>query len=283
MNAPGHLRRTILLTGVAVLHALAAVGMVVLAGYLLPVNDVKLVVLGLAYAQATVAGAWAACGPGQLIVRMPLAIGWSILVGVAMLVQVGRPSNGEWLICLIFGGSPLVQLLLVTLCLWLVRVTFRLRLSWLADAASRRTNPTDYQFGIRQLLILTTGIAIFLGVGRWLAASFGADGAANVNAQIIATLSLVVACNSLFSIPLVIALLLPRYAVFGIVLSLAFGVLVTLIEDSGYHAIEGGGASPNGLFWYLNGTEYAWVFASLLAVRFAGYRLVRPAESHATN
>ena len=270
-------RQHYFLLGVAAVHVLAAIVLALLDGLgLNRSTSGEGTALGLAFGQATVLGVWAAWGPLRMAVRFPVACGWAIVVGFALVIKMGPPPNDFLFAVLLICGAMLVQMILVQLPLWVMRARHSLRML----APTEQVAPlrrAEYQFGIRQLLILTTGVAVILALGRWIFSANNLEELAG-NWESVIAVSIIVISNSLLTLPLTIGLLLPRRAWLGLLISLAFFATVTLLEQPVFAAILGRRGAPDEVFWWLNGIQYAWVLVSLLLVRAAGYRLLSRAN-----
>jgi hypothetical protein len=125
-------------------------------------------VLSTIFGQVSLAAAWCALGPYALIRRLPLSFTWLAAIVTSFGFAIGRsPHPNGFGVLLVYGGAVVVQWLLVQSPIWLFVVRYRLRVAHRDDVVSI-THRHDQQFGIRQVLILTTLVALVLGAGRFL-------------------------------------------------------------------------------------------------------------------
>ncbi|HUE70844.1 MAG TPA: hypothetical protein VMP01_08130 [Pirellulaceae bacterium] len=122
-------------------------------------------------------------------------------------------------------------------------------------------------------MIVTALVAVVLGVGRFVVIAFGERlvGATGPGWPIFAFL---VAAAVLLSLPPLLAVLLPRYPLWGTLGALVVVGLATALEASLFRWLGFGGLSVHlSEFIELNGMTVAWVLAFALTARHSGYRL----------
>jgi hypothetical protein len=266
-------RRVILLAFVAALHVGVTAALLASREWLqqLHFEMREAIVIALTFGQALVAGAWAALGPLRAVVRIPAAALWTLAISFVVAYQIGGTTELDRILML--SGAMLAQMLVMQLPLGLVCRWTRVRLA-LAGTSGRPPVGGEFQFGIRELFVLTTIVAAFLGFSRGVVGYFHLQASGGVDWRIVVNLSLLVCCNALLTLPLILALLLARRSALAFLVGLAFAGGVTLLEQSLFEALAQGPSNNAGL-WWINGMECLWVFASLLLVRLAGYRLLR--------
>lgn len=230
---------------------------------------------GTLFGQATFPAAWTAFGPFPLIWRLPLSLCWLGLLGVALAINIGLHDGPEDLMVVI-GGCLLGQWALVQLPFWGLAILYGARLRhW--NEADRPANPRERQFGIRQLMIFTAIVGVVFGIGRFvvvsLAPRFG-DGLGN-EAPIF--IFLVVAAIGL-TLPLLLAMLMPRFAAPAVVLTLVLIGLATAGELPLLNIFhKRAGPDMFHLIW-INGFTAGWILLLALIVRLNGFRLAAPSQ-----
>lgn len=264
-------RSSILLAVVAILHVATILAMVAFREW---IGQIRFelrepVIIALTFGQALVVGAWATLGPLRAFVRIPAAVLWTLATSWVLVLHVGRTLELSILLCV----AMLVQMLLVQLMLEVICRLTQARLG-LPTALDRVSTSREYQFDIREMLVLTAVVAVFLSFSRWAIAFFEFRESNGIEWRVVVNLSLLVFCNALLALPLVWTLLLARRSAWAFVAGLAFAVGATLLEQSLFRQISQN--PPNlGLLWLINGLQCLWAFVSMLLVRLAGFRLVR--------
>jgi hypothetical protein len=229
--------------------------------------------LGTMFGQATLAAAWTALGPAPLLWRLPLSLGWIAALVIAFMMNMGINGHGNVEVALIMGGCLAGQWLLVQAPAWGLAVGYGLRLR-------HRTDPPESirerQFGIRQLMILTAIVAVVLGVARVVVAEAISHLGEHDSGQ-VAVFVFLAAAGIIMTVPLLLAVLLPRLAwlaTLAVLLLIAIGTwyelpLVTMVYSSG--------GGPN--IWHLtfiNAFQAVWVVAIAGLVRLFGYGIRHP-------
>jgi hypothetical protein len=136
------------------------------------------------------------------------------------------------------------------------------------------TDERPTQFGIRQFMIFTAIVSVILGIGRALFPYLPLLGDARGEWPIFLFLAI---ASIVMTLPLVLAALLPRYAlpsVGGVLILIACAtfaelpLLNTLLKNRG-----GPGGPDIWHFLWINGFTVGWILAMTGLVRWAGYRL----------
>jgi hypothetical protein len=235
--------------------------------------------VGMMFAQATLAAGWTAFGPLPLAWRLPLALVWLASVTLAFTLNMLLHHGGDVFGVLAWVGMLLGQWLLAQIPLWVLRHWKRLHVCHQAEMATGRP-ASDQQFGIRQLMILTAVIATLLGGGRAIILSLELEWLDRTSmSDEVPLLIFMPLCNVLLALPLLMGPLLPRRPVWGCVVGLGFVCLVTAFEVPVALAL-----SPHPpsrwedviVFCSMNYFHAAWATATLFLLRLAGYRLVSP-------
>jgi len=206
--------------------------------------------VGLAFAQSCLLGIWAGLGGGAWWLRLVgLAVGSSCLaVGVGLGID-----NLDWVTFFIFTFTPVT----VTVALAIFRC-FRFRICFPADECNART---EFQFGIRHLLILTVVVAVVFAVGRHVKLSLS-------DVQMLPRVIII----AFAQIP--VGVLSPWTMLRGRLVVVRVVCLLVIAAAAGWgldRIVHDGSA-----FWViLSLAEAVLLIASLLVVRLCGYRLMR--------
>ncbi len=250
---------------------LIVVGLVLLA--LLDHRYTEHVVLGYLFGtlfgHTTLAAAWTAFGPLPLLWRLPLSLLWSLALTVAMACNIslhGGPGAG---VILVIAAGVLGQFVFLQLPFWGIALTSGRRLRY-CEASGTRPDPRETQFGIRQLLVFTTIIATVLGAGRvaFIYASKFPDLQDETPTFVFLALAAIVV-----TLPLILAAMLPRFAIPAVALVLLLIGFLTAWEVPLLERIPGGGGPDTLHIVFINGFTSAWILAVVLLVRISGYRL----------
>lgn len=223
--------------------------------------------IGTIFAHGTLAAAWSAFGPGPLAVRVPLSLLWVASLPVAVAINIGiqgGPNDAP----LMLGVCVLAQWLIMQIPLWAMALLMGIRIHYRGDLPTA-TAATEMQFGIRQLLVLTAIVAAILGAGRLFVAWFGAQ--LTAGGESLAFLFLAAAAI-LMTLPLLLALLLPRLAAPATLAVLLLTALATAGERPLFAKIGGNGPD----FWHfvwINAFQTFWVVIVIAALRLSGYGL----------
>ena len=207
--------------------------------------------------QGALLAIWTALGRAKLIWRvLPMAL------GVILYVRFIGNVDGEFVICTIG------ELVVCTAVLFVARLT-GLQMVKSSDLAVA-SHP--FQFYIRDILVWTTALAVFLSVWKCLPPDAIEFRHRSIPGAVLTSLTLV-AGVSIFSS-------LGRGWIVARIFSLPLGIGVT----AALIAWTIPGASSTWYIAMMLGVMALWLVASLLVVRFAGYRLAwRPELAHRRN
>jgi hypothetical protein len=241
-------------------------------------KPLEYVTIGLAFGTyfgfALLAGAWVALGPLALLWRLPLSLAWLAAAIIALASNIalhGPRVDGQ--IVLVFGGVGFGLWLLTQFPLWGLAVGYGLRVRHLHESGPAYGRK-EQQFGIRQLLIVTTIVAVVLAIGRAIA--FSVSSRVSVETEGIVIISFVAIAGLIMTLPLILAALLPRHALPASIIVLVLVALGTSTELPLLTALNPapGGPGPHvGHFFGINGFQCFWVLAVCGALRWSGYRL----------
>jgi hypothetical protein len=229
-------------------------------------------VFGTLFGLATLAGAWAALGPGWLVWRQPLSLVCLAVLVVALGIhyRVHR-GPGDFNVLVMFGSGIFAQWIMTQAVLWTIVGGFGVRLT--RNSAVLATGSGSPQFGIRSLMIVTAVIAVLLGLGRILVPPI----IKRIDFGPFVIIGYLAIAGVLMLIPLLLAALVPRGAWWAVPVVLVLGALATAAELpllNTFRTFAGGGGGPEpGHFIGINSFQAAWALAFAGLVRWGGYRL----------
>lgn len=226
-------------------------------------------VLGTMFAQPTLAAAWTALGPGPLLWRLPLSLGWVASLAIALAVNIaGHGQSQDVVAVLVIGACLAAQWLVVQLPLWGLAVACRLRLRHAGDPPE---TARDRQFGIRQVMILTGIVAVVLGACR-LVVGETAVYFQDSDWKGVAIFGFLAFAGIVMNLPLLVAALLPRHSWLAVAVVLILIALGTWYEVPLLSIVGGPGGGPGiwDLAW-INAFQAAWILAVVGLVRLCGY------------
>jgi uncharacterized membrane protein YidH (DUF202 family) len=229
---------------------------------------------GTLFGQTTLAAAWAAFGPLPWFWRLAGAPLWLLTLWASLVSNIslhGGPSDA-WIIVLL-GGCLVGQWLLVLVPLVGIALGHRVQLQHQHDVAAREAAARPrLQFGIRQLMILTAIVAVALGALRWLVLSLavrlGERGMGEAPVFIFLAVAAVV-----MTLPLVMALLLPRWWIPAAAAVLVFAGLATFWETTLLALLPRTPGPDMGHFIFINAFTAAWIVVIVGVLRLFGYHL----------
>jgi len=228
-------------------------------------------ILGTLFGQTTLAAAWSALGPFSLAWRLPLSLAWlsALIIGLAINLKV---SGEPFAATLVLGGCALGQWLVMQIPLWALAIGHGIKLQHQGEPAPLSL-PQDRQFGIRQLLILTTIVGIVLAVCRvvagTLAGKLSLDQGETPIFLFLATMGLIM------TLPLLMATLVQRWAAVATLIVLILLGLATEWELSLYNIVLTPGPAPD--VWHfrlINAFTAAWIVGIVGVLRLGGYGLI---------
>ena len=230
--------------------------------------------IGTMFGQATLASAWTALGPAPLLWRLPLSLGWIAALVIAFLINIGVNNHGpDAGVAFIMGACLIGQWLLVQVPLWGLAVGYGVRLRHQSDPPK---STRERQFGIRQLMILTAIVAVVLGVSRAIVAEaishFSQD-----DSERMAVFVFLAAAGIVMSLPLLLAVLLPRRALLATLIVLGLIAIGTWYELPLVMQVYTGPGGPN--IWHLtfiNAFQSVWILAVVGLLRLCGYGIWHP-------
>jgi hypothetical protein len=227
---------------------------------------------GTMYGQTTLAAAWAVLGPGPFTVRLAGSLAWVFMLPMAASLNAVLDRGPPLAAVIMLGAYFFGQWLLLQFMLWPLSIGFGLHVQHLSEQGDS-SGRSHRQFGIRQLIIVTAIVAVFLGIGRF-AFSFANQQSVLVSADSIAFLLMAVAAG-LMTVPLVLAALLKRHAGRAVIVMLVVTGLMAVIESPLFRLVQAGIRPSTLHFLARNFVSAAVVLAVMATVRSSGFRLHR--------
>jgi hypothetical protein len=225
---------------------------------------------GSLFGHATLSAAWAALGPGRLLWRLPLSLVWVLMLGMALAINTflnGGPDG--WVVV---GVCFFAQWLALQLPLWALKAGLRAQLMHVDDQV--KVDKRNWQFGIRQLLIVTTIVGVVFGIGRLVVSTL----LANLDlSRGEGPIFLFLAFSAVvFTLPLLIAALLKRWTIVAVLVVLVLIGAATFWEAPLLQVITKSGGRPNAYdLLAVNAFTALIVLVVAALVRLNGYSLIR--------
>ena len=232
---------------------------------------------GTAFSHASLASAWTAFGPAPLVWRLPLSLIWLTMIPLAVAINVGLHGGPD-------AAAPVLALcacgqwLIIQVPLWGLAIGYGLKLRHQEDA-DYGFDPRQWQFGIRQLMIITAVVAIALGIGRLVFTHLGDR--INLRGEVPVFIFLAVAAVGI-TLPLLLAALLQRGSVPGTLLVLVVIGLATAFELPLLRRVHAGPGPQVGHLIGINAFTAGWILVVAVMVRLNGFRLATANNGPAT-
>jgi hypothetical protein len=221
---------------------------------------------GSLFGHATLAAAWTSFGPAPLVWRLPLSLFWVSMVAIGIGINVGL-NGGPDEALLVVGACLFAQWAILQFPLWGLALGYGLRLRHIDDVGS---DPREHQFGIRQLLIVTTIVAVVFAIGRFIVGLLGEN--VNIRGEAPIFIFLAVAAIVL-TLPLLLAALMRWYSTAAVIVTLALIALATAWEVPLLQLVHSGPGPKAEHFIAINAFTAAVMLAVLTVVRLNGYSL----------
>jgi hypothetical protein len=223
---------------------------------------------GTMFSHTTLAAAWNAFGPLPLVWRLPLSLVWIAMLALAIGINIGvngGPQPGQAM--LLIGGCLFLQWVLLQFPFWGLALRYGLRLRHIDDAGA---DPREHQFRIRQLLIVTTIVAVVFGIGRAVIAATGERINLRGEAPIFIFLAL---AAIILTLPLLLAALMRSYWAPAVIVALVLIGLATAWEVPLLRMVHSGGGPNVEDFVSINAFTAGVMLLLLTIVRLNGYSL----------
>ena len=227
--------------------------------------------IGSMFGHCILASAWTVLGPGGWP-RWPIAILWCCATSFAWYLQtVAYQSHGPFMIIL---GSGCVVAIVVQGMLWPLRLWLSFRITRPQELGEYEPEmPIAKQFGIQHLMIITTVVAVIVGVGRLMLPAIQ-ESLAMPRAVPVFGFLVIVAC--VLWVPILFSMLAMRKALWPTITILIFTALATYFETPLLNQLGLGRAGPDWLHLTLiNLFTIVPVVLAAFALRMNGYRLQR--------
>jgi hypothetical protein len=231
---------------------------------------------GTLFGQTTLAAAWTALGPFPWYVRLVLAPIWLGILCICLMFNIGLHGGPDVAGLLLIAGCLFGQWILVQIPLWGVALGYGLHLQPRTDFVGSESLmgrvPRQLQFGIRQLLVLTTIVAVVLALLRALVLMIVArlDDRSLGEGAIFIFLAVAAVVMTL---PLVMAVLLPRLSLLATLVVLGLIGLATYWELPLLSLLPKTAGPDTWHFIFINAITSAWILAIIGAMRLGGYGL----------
>jgi hypothetical protein len=221
--------------------------------------------LGSLFAHSTLAAAWVAFGPGRFVWRFPLSIAWALSLPLAVGICLGVHGGPDDAIVVV-GGCLLGQWLALQVPLGALARGFGLHLRQ-GDDGEGGAKVRQLRFGIRHLLLVMLIVGVILGMGRIAISNISFSGSREAPIFVfLATAAFVL------TLPLLLAALMRRNAILGVLLALSFIGVTTALEFPLLKSL--GGSGPEiGHFISINTTSAGLILVIAFVVRLNGYCL----------
>ena len=240
---------------------------------------------GTFFGLAALAAAWTAYGAYSPLVRIAHSL---ILCALAVLALVangavrGTATNELASMAVAMSIAVVSQYGLSTALLWPIVSIRTARLRHLRSLSTEEIG-ANAQFGIRDLLVAIAVAAVLLATIRWIVSQPWPTTPQRSIRRELLVLGFVAACNTLVTLPLLVAPLFRRFALAATAVSQAFAIFVTACEASAWLSATGH-THPyyEHRFSYgfaaINAVQSLWILAVLCTLRAAGWRLVGRAD-----
>jgi hypothetical protein len=233
---------------------------------------------GTMFGQAALGAIWCALGPLPLTQRLPLAVLWLATVSMAFGLNLAREAVLNGLIMFaMFGGILLLQWVLVQIPLWLLTARLKLRIIHESEALAE-IYQAGQQFGIRHVLILTTLVAMVLGLGRLVLGRHNQEGGPGPPpAGVVIALTALPIFNAIYALTVTGASVLEKGRNLGVVLAIIAVGLLSLLEVTvlDLATTKSSNWHEHLMFVSFNLVQAMWIAVVLWLLRAGGYRLVR--------
>lgn len=223
--------------------------------------------IGFLFVQMLVAAVWTTLAPVKLPTRVLSGTAFVLFVCACMYVCADRDGGGTDA-AIAFSGSMLVQWWIYLIPLWLMRAQGWRLGNHSTHSLERRS---EFQFGIKHLLIWTTVVALLISIARWIAPADAVDSIEII--ELIQFVFRMTLGNSLIAIPIVWGCLARHYFWLWIVIALLMCALVCVCQS----LFMPSQPINDGFLWTISIAQTVVSIVVMLSMRLTGYRLFRSA------
>jgi len=230
--------------------------------------------LGIIYACVSLLAFWTAMGGGHIAWRAPFALAGVLTVGLLAGAYIVR-TNGTPPVVATCMAMLFIQWAALQAPYWLLKKMGGWRIAWAADRKCGAFDIREGQFSLYHIFLLTAGVAVLVGVARWLASvtnvlQRAADGDLSSSLQFFGLFLLfnLLLGSTLPWLPLMRRpswRLLIAFAAFFVVFTSGEWLSQHFSEPKVLRSIEGW------FFFLMNGVHTIILFGMLLAVRIQGW------------
>ncbi len=227
--------------------------------------------LGSTYGHHVLLSGWMVFGPGGRL-RVPLALVWlAAIPGTCMLCDW---SKGARILAFeILTGICVV--VLVQLVAWPLRFWWGLHIgNPELDRSRSSVFHSHRRFGINQIMLVTTLVAIFIGIGRWIFPHMIRE----IGTGEFSIFVVLVFASCTLSFPLFLAIVGARKPLLPTVLLLAFTVLATYYELHLFSRLGAVGGPDRLHLALINSFTLLPICIVGVALRLTGYRFLVPSS-----
>ena len=228
--------------------------------------------LGAMYGQTTLAAVWTVVGPGPLARRLRYSLVWIALLAVAVAMNTHFHDWPSRSMAVVISLCLVGQWIVVQSVLWGLVVGFGLHLHH-AEDRQHNENLHQVQFGIRQLIFVTTIVGVILGIGRVIIDPIKANLSPD-RVEMVIFVFLAVAA-ALLTLPLVVAGLMRHLAIPGVALTLVLVGVITAFEMPLLQVLQPRFGPETSDFIAINTFTALMILTVLAIVRINGYNLAR--------
>jgi hypothetical protein len=222
---------------------------------------------GSLFGHTTLAAAWTAFGPAPLVWRLPISLTWVFLLATAIGINLGLNGGPDEAV-LVIGGCLFGQWLLLQFPLWGLALGYGLRLRHVDDDGYGLDH-RERQFGIRQLMIVTTIVGVVFGIGRLVVGQLRLDfGRGEAAIFIFLAVAAIV-----LTLPLLLAALMRRFTIPAVLVALVLIGLATTWELPLLQIVHRGPGPKAQDLVAINAITAAIMLTVLTIVRLNGYSL----------
>lgn len=239
------------------------------------------IAFGVTFAQVGLYAAWPALGPLPSIIRWPGSV-LGCLITLLSVIAFFAPNTGQDMleITLVMGAAIGALFTFLQAPFWWLRLRHGYQLRAPGETAILE-GMGETQFSLRHLLLLTTLVAIGLGIGRWVVIQVASNDPRNLEGQTFVMFTALAFVAAALAFLTVVMVFVRRWP------ALLSGLLLLLVlfpwswlEAELFNHLTDQRSHPENTFviFVLNYVQLDWLFACFAALRWTGYRLQAAAK-----